>query len=220
MKFLALIPARYASTRFPGKPLADLGGKPMIRHVYEKARAFFDTCYVATDDERIERAVAGFGGRAIMTSTDHRSGTDRCREALDKAEALCGGRFDIVVNIQGDEPFVSEEQLSLISGCFDEPSTQIATLVKAFAPHEDIFNSNSPKVVLSADGHALYFSRSSSRRSGRVRIPTISISGCMPTAATCSGRLPPCLRAFSSDASRSSSCVGWRTAIVFGRPSR
>lgn len=77
MKFLALIPARYASTRFPGKPLADLGGKPMIRHVYEKARAFFDTCYVATDDERIERAVAGFGGRAIMTSTDHRSGTDR-----------------------------------------------------------------------------------------------------------------------------------------------
>lgn len=160
MKFLALIPARYASTRFPGKPLADLGGKPMIRHVYEKARAFFDTCYVATDDERIERAVAGFGGRAIMTSTDHRSGTDRCREALDKAEALCGERFDIVVNIQGDEPFVSEEQLSLISGCFDEPSTQIATLVKAFAPHEDIFNSNSPKVVLSADGHALYFSRS------------------------------------------------------------
>ena len=143
MKFLALIPARYASTRFPGKPLADLGGKPMIRHVYEKARAFFDTCYVATDDERIERAVAGFGGRAIMTSTDHRSGTDRCREALDKAEALCGERFDIVVNIQGDEP-----------------STQIATLVKAFAPHEDIFNSNSPKVVLSADGHALYFSRS------------------------------------------------------------
>lgn len=88
MKFLALIPARYASTRFPGKPLADLGGKPMIRHVYEKARAFFDTCYVATDDERIERAVAGFGGRAIMTSTDHRSGTDRCREALDKAEAF------------------------------------------------------------------------------------------------------------------------------------
>ena len=160
MKFLALIPARYASTRFPGKPLADLGGKPMIRHVYEKARAFFDTCYVAIDDERIERAVAGFGGRAIMTSTDHRSGTDRCREALDKAEALCGERFDIVVNIQGDEPFVSEEQLSLISGCFDEPSTQIATLVKAFAPHEDIFNSNSPKVVLSADGHALYFSRS------------------------------------------------------------
>ena len=106
MKFLALIPARYASTRFPGKPLADLGGKPMIRHVYEKARAFFDTCYVATDDERIERAVAGFGGRAIMTSTDHRSGTDRCREALDKAEALCGERFDIVVNIQADEPFV------------------------------------------------------------------------------------------------------------------
>lgn len=105
------------------------------------------------------------GRRRFRGSRDHdldrhRRGTDRCREALDKAEALCGERFDIVVNIQGDEPFVSEEQLSLISGCFDEPSTQIATLVKAFAPHEDIFNSNSPKVVLSADGHALYFSRS------------------------------------------------------------
>lgn len=95
-----------------------------------------------------------------MTSTITAAGRTAAREALDKAEALCGERFDIVVNIQGDEPFVSEEQLSLISGCFDEPSTQIATLVKAFAPHEDIFNSNSPKVVLSADGHALYFSRS------------------------------------------------------------
>lgn len=197
MKFLALIPARYASTRFPGKPLADLGGKPMIRHVYEKARAFFDTCYVATDDERIERAVAGFGGRAIMTSTDHRSGTDRCREALDKAEALCGGRFDIVVNIQGDEPFVSEEQLSLISGCFDEPSTQIATLVKAFAPHEDIFQFQLSEGGLVGRRSCALFqpfgdslpSRSRSRRSGRVRIPTISISGCMPTAATCSRKI-------------------------------
>lgn len=160
MKFLALIPARYASTRFPGKPLAYILGKPMIQHVYEKARRFFEFCYVATDDERIERAVRVFGGRAVMTSTEHRSGTDRCREALDRVEEQTGERFDAVVNIQGDEPFVSDEQLSLIAGCFDDPATEIATLVKPFAPHENIFNANSPKVVLSADRHALYFSRS------------------------------------------------------------
>lgn len=160
MKFLALIPARYASTRFPGKPLADLAGKPMIQHVYEKAHAFFSDCYVASDDERIVRTVEGFGGQAVMTSAEHRSGTDRCREALDRIEASTGKRFDAVVNIQGDEPFVAEEQLRLITGCFDDPATEIATLVKAFDAHEDIFNPNSPKVVLSTDGYALYFSRS------------------------------------------------------------
>ena len=160
MKFLALIPARYASTRFPGKPLADLAGKPMNRHVYEKAHAFFSDCYVASDDERIVRTVEGFGGQAVMTSAEHRSGTDRCREALDRIEASTGKRFDAVVNIQGDEPFVAEEQLRLITGCFDDPATEIATLVKAFDAHEDIFNPNSPKVVLSTDGYALYFSRS------------------------------------------------------------
>ena len=160
MKFLALLPALIASTRFPGKPLADLAGKPMIRHVYEKAHAFFPDCYVASDDERIVRTVEGFGGQAVMTSAEHRSGTDRCREALDRIEASTGKRFDAVVNIQGDEPFVAEEQLRLITGCFDDPATEIATLVKAFDAHEDIFNPNSPKVVLSTDGYALYFSRS------------------------------------------------------------
>lgn len=160
MEFLALIPARYASTRFPGKPLADILGKPMIQHVYEKASQVFRHCFVATDDERIEAAVEGFGGRAIMTSRNHRSGTDRCREALDRAGERTGTQFDVVVNIQGDEPFVSDDQLRRIAACFDDPTTQIATLVKAFGPHEDIFNANSPKVVTSADGFALYFSRS------------------------------------------------------------
>lgn len=160
MKFLALIPARYASTRFPGKPLADILGKPMIQHVYEKAQAFFPDCYIATDDERIFQVATRFGASVVMTSTEHRSGTDRCREALDQIEASTGKRFDVVVNIQGDEPFLVAEQLQLITSCFDDPSTDIATLVKAFTPLEDIFNANSPKVVCSATGYALYFSRS------------------------------------------------------------
>lgn len=161
MNFLALIPARYASTRFPGKPLADIHGKSMIRRVFERCTAVFgDNCYVATDDERIAQAVRDFGGRVIMTSTEHRSGTDRCAEALDTAERLTGQSFDVVVNIQGDEPFIATEQLEQVRGCFDDPATQIATLVKPFTTGEDIFNENSPKVVLSASGEALYFSRS------------------------------------------------------------
>ena len=161
MKYLALIPARYASTRFPGKPLAAIHGKPMIQRVYERCRGVFgEPCYVATDDSRIERAVTAFGGKAIMTSTAHRSGTDRCAEALDTAERLTGERFDVVVNIQGDEPFIAVEQLEQIRRCFDDPATRIATLVKPFGPDEDIFNPNSPKVVRSATGDALYFSRS------------------------------------------------------------
>lgn len=160
MNFLAIIPARYASTRFPGKPLADIKGKPMIQHVYEKACGEFDYCYVATDDERISDAVRGFGGNVVMTSTAHKSGTDRCREALDKIEKELSAPFDVVVNIQGDEPFISSEQLSLIKQCFDDPNTDIATLVKPFVNGEDIHNPNSPKVVLSVDGYALYFSRS------------------------------------------------------------
>lgn len=161
MRFLALIPARYASSRFPGKPLADIHGKPMIRCVYERcATVFGDDCYVATDDTRIQNAVRGFGGQVIMTSAAHRSGTDRCAEALDTAEKLTGRTFDIVVNIQGDEPFIATEQLEQIRRCFDDPTTQIATLVKPFTPTENIFNENSPKVVLSSTGDALYFSRS------------------------------------------------------------
>lgn len=156
MKFLALIPARYASSRFPGKPLAIIGGKPMIQRVYERASAIFEHCYVATDDSRIEEAVVAFGGKVVMTGTHHRSGTDRCYEAMQKV----GEQFDVVVNIQGDEPFIAVEQLIQLQSCFQDPTTDIATLVKPFAADEDIFNPNSPKVVLSTDGFALYFSRS------------------------------------------------------------
>lgn len=144
MEFLALIPARYASTRFPGKPLADLDGRPMIRYVYETAASFFSACYVATDDDRIFDTVKGFGGKAVMTASTHRSGTDRCREALDRVEEITGRHFDVVVNIQGDEPFLSVGQLQRIVGCFDEASAQIATLVKPFGAGEDVFNPNSP----------------------------------------------------------------------------
>lgn len=161
MKILALIPARYASTRFPAKPLALLAGKPIIQHVYERVnRLFPGTTYVATDDERIASCVEGFGGQYIMTGTHHRSGTDRCHEALTKAP---GGPFDIVINIQGDEPFIHENQLRTIVEAFSDEKTQIATLVKPFAPNVSLAtlqNPNSPKVVVSPDHRALYFSRS------------------------------------------------------------
>ena len=160
MKFIALIPARYASTRFPGKPLAMIHGKPMIQRVFERVHEQFEYCYVATDDSRIEAAVRDFGGAVVMTSEHHRSGTDRCAEALEKVEQQLGLTFDVVVNVQGDEPFISEEHLVKIRAAFECPETQIATLVKKFRPDEDIFNSNSPKVVVSASGFALYFSRS------------------------------------------------------------
>lgn len=159
MKFLAVIPARYGSTRFPGKPLALLGGKPIIEHVYRRAKDGFDDVVVATDDERIFQCVEGFGGRAVMTSDQHRSGTDRVYEAFTKL----GGNADVVVNIQGDEPFIHQDQLSALKQLFEEPTTDIATLVKDFAPDtpwEVLSNPNSPKVVLAQDGTALYFSRS------------------------------------------------------------
>ena len=159
LKFLAVIPARYASTRFPGKPLARLGGKPVIRRVWEQVTQVFADTVVATDNQRIIEAVEAFGGRAVMTSPDHRSGTDRCREAVEKS----GGTPDIVVNVQGDEPFIAPSQLRAIARCFDDPSTDIATLVKPFTPADGLAaleNPNSPKVVLGTAGQALYFSRS------------------------------------------------------------
>jgi 3-deoxy-manno-octulosonate cytidylyltransferase (CMP-KDO synthetase) len=159
MKFLGIIPARYASTRFPGKPLAMLGGKTVIQRVYEQVKGVFDRAVVATDDERIEAAVKAFGGDVVMTRADHKSGTDRCYEAAIKV----GGDYDVVVNIQGDEPFIQHSQLDAVKHCFDDPDTQIATLVKPFRP-EDGFaaleNVNSPKVVVNARKQAIYFSRS------------------------------------------------------------
>lgn len=159
MKFLGIIPARYASTRFPAKPLAMLGGKTVIQRVYEQVAGILDDAYVATDDERIEAAVKAFGGKVVMTSVDHKSGTDRCYEACIKIN----GQFDVVVNIQGDEPFIQPSQLQAIKTCFDDPTTQIATLVKPFTADngfEALKNVNSPKVVLNKNMNALYFSRS------------------------------------------------------------
>lgn len=160
MKVIAIIPARYASTRFPGKPLADIGGVPMIERVYGRVAQHYQYMCVATDDERIAEAVRSFDGQVVMTSTEHRSGTDRCAEALEKIEAQLGVKFDVVVNVQGDEPFVAREHLEKICEPFAEGDVQIATLVKPFEQGEDIFNPNTPKVVFSTQGRALYFSRS------------------------------------------------------------
>lgn len=156
MKFIGIIPARYASTRFPGKPLALLGGKPVIQHVYEKVAAVLEAAYVATDDERIYDAVKSFGGQVVMTRTNHKSGTDRIEEAIEKI----GGEWDVVVNVQGDEPFVAKSQLDTICHCFDDSTTQIATLGKPFESMEAVQNPNSPKIVVDNMGFAMYFSRS------------------------------------------------------------
>lgn len=156
MKFIGIIPARYASTRFPGKPLALLGGKPVIQHVYVKVAAVLEAAYVATDDERIYDVVKSFGGQVVMTRTDHKSGTDRIEEAIEKI----GGEWDVVVNVQGDEPFVAKSQLDTICHCFDDPTTQIATLGKPFESMEAVQNPNSPKIVVDNMGFAMYFSRS------------------------------------------------------------
>ncbi len=159
MKSLAIIPARYASTRFPAKPLATLGGKLIIQRVYEQVKRAVEDVVVATDDDRIIAAVEAFGGRAVMTSTEHRSGTDRCYEALQKV----GGDYDIVINVQGDEPFIQPEQIHSLVSCFEDEATDIATLVKPFTAEDGIEaleNPNSPKVVISRDMKAIYFSRS------------------------------------------------------------
>ena len=159
MKFIAIIPARYASTRFPGKPLADMNGKPMIQRVYEQVKKCVDKVFVATDDERIYDAVTSFGGNVVMTSANHKSGTDRCAEAYNSI----GGGEDVIINIQGDEPFIAPSQIEAIMGCFFDKSVQIATLVKPFTENDGIdalINPNSPKVVLGVDNQALYFSRS------------------------------------------------------------
>lgn len=159
MKYIGIIPARFASTRFPGKPLALLGGKYVVQRVYEQVNSFFDYTVVATDDERIYNAVREFGGNVVMTSANHKSGTDRCYEVVGKVEE----DFDVVVNIQGDEPFITQGQLAAIKGCFDDPSTDIATLVKPFTADDGmkaLENPNSPKVVVNKRMEAMYFSRS------------------------------------------------------------
>jgi len=157
MKFIAIIPARYQSTRFPGKPLALINEKSMIQWVYENVVKAVNEAWVATDDERIFEAVQKFGGKAVKTLSTHQSGTDRCAEA-----ALIIGEktnFDVVINVQGDEPFIQPSQIELLKSCF-EAETEIATLIKRIDTTEELFNPNRPKVVTDNRQNALYFSRS------------------------------------------------------------
>lgn len=155
-QFIAIIPARYASTRFPGKPLAVLAGKTVIQRVYEQAVSVLDEAWVATDDERIRTAVEEFGGRVIMTRPDHKSGTDRIEEAAEKI----GTHVDVIINIQGDEPFIQRSQIETLMQLFDNPDTQIGTLGKRFDTIDAATSPNSPKIVTDLQGFALYFSRS------------------------------------------------------------
>lgn len=155
MKILGVIPARFASTRFPGKPLVDIGGKTMIQRVYEQAcLSTLDKIVVATDDERIAAEVSRFGGQYVMTASTHQSGTDRCAEV---AKNLPG--YEIVINIQGDEPFIDPQQINLVCDCFKDETVQLATLIKEIHTAEELFNTNIPKVVITQHQHALYFSR-------------------------------------------------------------
>ncbi len=158
-KFIGIIPSRYQSSRFPGKPLAQIGSKSMVQRVYEQVNKVLERVYVATDDQRIYDAVEAFGGKAVMTSANHKSGTDRVYEAYQKV----GEGREIVINVQGDEPFIQTSQIETICHCFDQKDTQLATLVKPFTPEDGwdaLSNPNSPKVVLNKNGEAMYFSRS------------------------------------------------------------
>ncbi len=159
MKFMAIIPARYASTRFPGKPLAVLGGKTVIQRVYEQVSSVLDEVYVATDDQRILACVESFGGKAVMTREDHKSGTDRIEEAVEKIVSA-DQPADVIINVQGDEPFIQPSQIKTLMALFDDPQTQIGTLGKPFEDMESVENPNSPKIVTDNRGFALYFSRS------------------------------------------------------------
>ena len=157
MKTLGIIPARYASSRFPGKPLVDIAGKSMIQRVYEQAKKCIQLSevIVATDDERILNHIHAFGGAAVMTAETHQSGTDRCAEV-----ALSHPQYDIVINIQGDEPYIDPEQIGKVAACFNTPDVQIATLIKRIKTEQELHNPNSPKVVVNKQDEAVYFSRS------------------------------------------------------------
>ncbi len=157
MKILGIIPARYASTRFPGKPLAMIHGKSMIRRVFEQASnaSLLTDLIVATDDNRILEHVINFGGKAMMTSTEHNSGTERCGEIIEKLDE----EFKIVINIQGDEPFIHPRQIDIVAACFLQPETEIATLAFKISSTEELFNPNVVKIIIDNNNKAIYFSR-------------------------------------------------------------
>jgi 3-deoxy-manno-octulosonate cytidylyltransferase (CMP-KDO synthetase) len=156
MKILGIIPARYESSRFPGKPLVDIAGKSMIRRVYDQCQksSRLDKVIVATDDQRILDHLKTFGAEGVITSTKHESGTDRCGEVAEKFP-----EFDIIINVQGDEPMIDPLQIDLLCSCFDNLNTHIATLVKKIQTNEELFNENTPKVILNKKQEAVYFSR-------------------------------------------------------------
>lgn len=159
MVVLGIIPARYASSRFPGKPLADINGKYMVQRVFEQASKALQHVVVATDDKRIYDAVLSFGGKVVMTSDKHLSGTDRCAEAVQNYERAYNQQVDVVINIQGDEPFIAEKQINLLASLFEKSEVQIATLIKPIDNEQTLFNPNKPKVVVDKNGRALLFSR-------------------------------------------------------------
>jgi 3-deoxy-manno-octulosonate cytidylyltransferase (CMP-KDO synthetase) len=158
--FLGIIPSRYDSTHFPGKPLVDLGGKPMIQHVYERAKEALEEVFVATDDSRIEKAVRAFGGNVVMTSKRHKNGTERCYEAFTKI----GKRYNVVINLRDDKPFILPSQIDLLKTFFTDYSTQIVTLAIPFKAEDNfamaLSNKTYPKVVINKLHEAMYFSRS------------------------------------------------------------
>lgn len=154
-----IIPARYASVRFPGKPLAIIRGKPMIQRVYDQAVKCLDHVYVATDDDRIYKAVESFGGKAIHTSVHHKSGTERCSEAISIIEQKENTGFHVIINIQGDEPFIQPSQIQKVVDCFSEPDVQIATLIKNISDNRELHDPNKVKVVADKKMYAIYFSR-------------------------------------------------------------
>ena len=167
MKFIGIIPARYGSTRFPGKPMTDICGKTVIRRVYEQASKALDTVVVATDDDRIYDAVEAFGGKVVMTRSDHKCGTDRCLEAYMAVTTPTWREQNdadtVIINIQGDEPFIQPEQIEALMACFDKEGTDIATLVRPYTDRDtrsELEDPNTPKVNWdTACGEARMFSR-------------------------------------------------------------
>ncbi len=159
MKTLVIIPARYASSRLPGKPLSMINGKPMIQHVFERIKSAFEHVYIATDDERIANVAQKFSAPCIMTSDQHQSGTDRCQEAMQIIENKHNINFNTIINVQGDEPLIDPKAVKLLESIMTEPDKAIGTLIRPIATEEVLWDNNIPKVVVTKELKALYFSR-------------------------------------------------------------
>ena len=217
MKVLAIIPARYASTRFPGKPLALLGGRPIIEHVWQRVSgtAAVSRAIVATDDDRIMQVVNAFGGEAMMTSANHQSGTDRCGEVLQALENK-GEHYDIAINVQGDEPFIEPSQIEALIECFAHSDTEIATLKTPIHSDEELLSPNNVKVVCASDGKALYFSRLPIPylRNKADRPTTTSMWASTPSAPKHSRPYAACNPDESNSARSWNSCAGSRQATA------